>query len=589
MKLAEITQLITSGIKDVLSREFGFTLENLQIGFPPNIRLGNFVVETFHFAKAIQHHPKDIAAKIANKFQVDGKIVARIEAAGPYLNISLTNTALFAISAEIIKAGKEFGNAESHNTNVMVEYLSPNTNKPLHLGHIRNGCLGMAIANILEATGHNVIKANLINDRGVHICKSMLAWQNWGNGTTPESTGIKGDHFVGQWYVTYARKSEHNINLEEQVQEMLQRWESGHPETLELWNTMNKWVYAGFEETYKKIGFEFDVFYYESNTYKLGKDIVAEGLNKKVFVQDARGTVIFHLPEEDFGLDQNSEPRKVTVLRHDGTSVYITQDIGTALLKVTDHNLHQSIYVVGSEQIHHFKCLFRILRDLGFDWAKECHHLSYGMVYLPEGKMKSREGKVVDADDLIDEMKKLAAEEIQKRQGTHELSEKEIFSRAGKIALAAIKFYFLRVNPSQDIHFDPRESISFDGFTGPYCQYAYARISGILRNAKEQGVDIASTECDFSILGNEEETMLMQKLIQFPETLRIATRELSPLKVAVYVYETSKAFNQFYNKHQVLYASTKELKGARLVLIQAAATVLKNGLNLLGIETLDDM
>ncbi len=469
----------------------------------------------------------------------------------------------------------------------MVEYLAPNTNKPLHLGHLRNGALGMAVSNMFAATGHWVVKANLVNDRGVHICKSMLAWQRWGNGTTPESEKEKGDHFVGKYYVRYAREAENDETLEDEIQQLLQKWEAGDPETIALWKMMNGWVYDGFDQTYRRFGLKFDVFYYESDTYKLGKDIIQQGLEKNVFSMDANGNTVFFLPEEEFSRDKNGELKRVTVLRSDDTSLYISQDIGTAILKITDHNLDYSIYVVGSEQEYHFKCLFAILKALGYEWARNCYHLSYGMVYLPEGKMKSREGKIVDADDLIAAMiawRKPKSAGVIPEAG---FLMQEVKNRAEKIGVGAIKFYLLRVRPTLSINFDPAESISFDGFTGPYCQYAYARICGILEKAKNR--QRALQDPDFSLLGNSEEVQLLQKLIEFPQEVKCAVEDLNPSKIAGHVFNTAKAFNQFYNKHPVLKAENEQFVAARLALIKATAVVLKNGLNLLGVEVLENM
>jgi len=470
---------------------------------------------------------------------------------------------------------------------VMVEYLSPNTNKPLHLGHLRNAALGISVSRMLDATGHWLVKSILINDRGVHICKSMLAWERFGKGATPESEGMKGDHFVGKWYVRYAIESEKDSTLEQNIQEMLKKWEAGDPGTLALWKKMNQWVYDGFAETYRRFGMDFDVFYYESETYKLGKDVIAEGLKKDVFAKDERGNIVYHLPQAQFGTEKGGAPKKVTVLRPDGTSLYITQDIGTAILKVTQQKLDSSVYVVGSEQEHHFKCLFSMLGALGYAWASNCCHLSYGMVYLPEGKMKSREGKVVDADDLIAGMAELAEEEIRRRDPERKLSDAEVRHRAAVIGVGAIKYYLLRVRPSQSINFDPAESISFDGFTGPYCQYAYARIFGILEKAGPRGME--GHAVDFALLGNIEELLLLKMLIQFPEEVASGIAEYNPSRVAVHVFNTAKAFNQFYNKHAVLQAGSNELTAARLALIKATAVVLKRGLALLGIGVLENM
>jgi arginyl-tRNA synthetase len=398
---------------------------------------------------------------------------------------------------------------------------------------------------------------------------------------------MKGDHFVGKWYVRYAIESEKDPSLEDSIQDMLKRWEEGDPRTVALWKRMNQWVYDGFSETYRRFGMDFDVFYYESDTYQLGKDVIAEGMEKGVFARDDRGNTVYHLPEKQFGLEKNGSPKKVTVLRPDGTSLYITQDIGTAILKVTQHKLDSSVYVVGSEQEHHFKCLFAMLGALGYAWASNCRHLSYGMVYLPEGKMKSREGKVVDADDLISGMIELAEEEIRRRDPDRKLSDAEVRQRAAVIGTGAIKYYLLRVRPAQSINFDPAESISFDGFTGPYCQYAYARIFGILEKAAQRGVE--AQRLDFALLGNIEELLLLKMLIQFPEEVASGVAEYNPARVAVHAFNTAKAFNQFYNKHAVLQAGSSELTAARLALIKATAVVLKRGLNLLGIDVLENM
>jgi arginyl-tRNA synthetase len=387
--------------------------------------------------------------------------------------------------------------------------------------------------------------------------------------------------------VRFAREADKDADLENQVQQMLQQWESGNRETVDLWKTMNSWVYDGFSQTYHNFGLEFDAFYYESDTYKLGKDAIQQGLKAKVFVSDAHGNTVFQLPAKEFGQEKNGDAKKVTVLRPDGTSLYITQDIATSILKIEEHNLNFSIYVVGSEQEYHFKCLFQILADLGYEWAKDCYHLSYGMVYLPEGKMKSREGKIVDADDLIAEMKKLAADEIHQRDPEGSLSDDEVTRRAKIIGIGAVKFYLLRVRPTQSINFDPAESISFDGFTGPYCQYAYARIFGILEKAASAHLNLDNT--DFALLGNTEELQLLQKLMEFPAEVESAVRELNPSRIAVHIFNTAKAFNQFYNKHQVVQAGNDQLVSARLALIKATAVVLKKGLDLLGIEVLENM
>jgi arginyl-tRNA synthetase len=593
MDSRELKELILTQIERAAKKTFGISPEGLNLVYPPGVDMGDFACGCFPMAKQYRRSPKDIALKIAQNIP-SGEIIQKAEASGPYVNIRVSSAVLFGeICSDIIKNEERFCTRNANaKKRVMVEYLSPNTNKPLHLGHLRNGALGMAVSNILTAAGHHVVKANLINNRGVHICKSMLAWQRWGNGTTPKSEGIKGDHFVGKWYVKYSQEAEKDHSLDTEVQKMLQRWEAGDPEIVKLWKMMNEWVYEGFSETYKKFGLKFDAFYYESDTYKLGKDIIAKGLEKQIFQKVLRddGTgenVVFHLPVEKFGREKNGDPKKITVLRDDGTSLYMTQDIGTAILKATDHNLDRSIYVVGSEQVHHFQCLFEILKAFGYPWADGCYHLSYGMVYLPEGKMKSREGKIVDADDLIEEIENLAAEEITRRNEENPLSEQELNYRKQVIGQGAIKFYLLRVRAMQDIHFDPQESISFDGFTGPYCQYAYARISGILRNAEILGLTVEYG--DGILLGNDEELQLVRHLIRFSEEFEISVNDLTPSRLAVHIFNTAKAFNQFYNKHQVIHADTKELAKARLLLIKAAGTALKTGLNLIGIDVLERM
>lgn len=587
--VSNVKKYVVKSVVESAKKNFDIDIAgDLRLEYPPNIELGDFAVSCFELSKTLKKSPAEIAQKIASAIMQDD-IIERAQATGPYINIKIKNNILFgAICGEAINKKDSFGSPEiKENERVMVEYLSPNTNKPLHLGHLRNGSLGTAMSRLLSFFGNDVIKANLVNDRGVHICKSMLAWLKWGNGETPESTGEKGDHFVGRWYVRYAIEEEKNLGLSDEVQAMLKKWEDGDSETIALWKKMNGWVYDGFAKTYKDFGLEFDEFLYESDTYKSGKDIVANGLENGVFRKDEKGAIVYDLPIEKFGADENGISKKVTVLRSDGTSVYITQDIGTALLKAEKYHLDRSIYVVGSEQGHHFKCLFEILNALGYEWAKKCHHLSYAMVYLPEGKMKSREGKVVDADNLIEEVKNIVAEEIKQKSKDGNLSEEEIAKRAHIIAIGAIKFYLLRVNPAQDIHFDPKESVSLDGFTGPYCQYAYVRASSILRRAQK---DYSySGETDFSTLGENEELVLAQKLAQFPEEIVKAKKEYNPSRIAGSTFEIAKAFNQFYHKHKVIGADNQKLEEARMALVKSSAIAIKNGLNLLGIIAIDEM
>ncbi len=588
MLISSIKTEILTGVEAACQSQFGQKPEALKLGYPPKVELGDFTVECFPLAKQFRQNPARIAQAIAAGIEPIGSIQS-VRAVGPYLNVKIYNYALFGgVCDEIVQQGERLGNTDmGQGQRVMVEYLSPNTNKPLHLGHIRNGVLGMGVSNLLEAAGHTVIKANLINDRGVHICKSMLAWLKWGGGGTPEISNTKGDHFVGAWYVRYAQEERKHPDLEQETQAMLLKWEAGEPETLKLWETMNGWVYDGFTETYQKLGLEFDAVYYESQTYNLGKDLIQAGLEKGAFVEAEDGAVIAKLPVDVFGTQRDGSQKVETLLRSDGTSVYITQDLGTAKMKFDEHQLNRSIYVVGSEQNYHFQCLFKLLDMLGFEWALECYHLSYGMVNLPEGKMKSREGTVIDADDLIEEMFQLAADEIRERDSEDKLSDEEVRKRAFAIGMAAIKFYLLRVRPELTINFDPKESISFDGFTGPYCQYAYARCASILRRAQTQ--DLTAVEPDFSLLGNEEELQLIRALIQFPEIVEEAARDLSPARICNHLFIVAQTVNQFYHKHPVLAAESPPLIKARLALINASAAVIKKALALLGIETLEEM
>lgn len=588
MLIGSIKTEILTAVETACQNKFGQKPEALKLGYPPQVELGDFTVECFPLAKQFRQNPAKIAQAIAAEIEPSESIQS-VDAVGPYLNIKIDNRVLFGrVCDEIVRSRQVGRNTDmGQGQRVMVEYLSPNTNKPLHLGHIRNGVLGMGVSNLLEATGHTVIKANLVNDRGVHICKSMLAWQKWAQGETPGMTGTKSDHFVGDWYVRYAQEEKKHPDLEQETQAMLLKWESGDPETLKLWEIMNGWVYNGFAETYQKLGLEFDAFYYESQTYNLGKDLIQAGLEKGTFVVAEDGAVIAKLPVEEFGTQKDGSQKVETLLRKDSTSVYITQDLGTAKMKFDEHQLDRSIYVVGSEQNYHFQCLFKLLDVLGFEWASECYHLSYGMVNLPEGKMKSREGTVIDADDLIEEMLQLAADEIRRRDSESKLSDEEIQKRAFAIGMAAIKFYLLRVRPELTINFDPKESISFDGFTGPYCQYAYARCASILRRAQTQ--DLATAEPDFSLLGNEEELQLIRALIQFPEVVEEAARDLSPARICNHLFTVAQTVNQFYHKHPVLAAEPPALIKARLALINASAAVIRKALALLGIETLEEM
>ena len=585
MKIADIKEKLIKSILATIKDTFDIKLEQINLDYPPSVALGDFAVECFFLAKDLKISPTEIAQKLAENLKAD--FIESSIAAGPYINIKIKNEILFpSISQQIENENEKFGDStELKAEKIMVEYLSPNTNKPLHLGHVRNGALGMATARILESANAQVIKADLVNDRGIHICKSMLAWQKWGNDETPESTNIKGDHFVGKYYVKYSIEAEKNPGLEKEAQEMLIKWEHDDPEIISLWKRMNSWVLEGFQETFAKFGWGFDKTYYESNTYKLGKQLVEDGVEKGIFTKEENGSITAALPAEEFGIEKDGTTKKATLIRKDGTSIYITQDLETTRLKFDENNLDKAIWVVGSEQDYHFKVLFKLLKMLDFAWADKCFHLSYGMVYLPEGKMKSREGKVVDADDLLTSMIELAAEEIKKRDPESKVSTIDLLERSRIVADAAIKYYLLQFSPHQDIHFDPKASLSFEGNTGPYLQYTYARATGILG---KMAVD-KSIEPNLSLLGNLEELVIANKLIDFPDQIKHAIKELNPARVASATYEIAKAFNTFYQKHPVLNAENEELASARMMLVKSVAITIKKGLYLLNIQTLERM
>ena len=589
MKPSELSLLyshIQSRFLGAVKSAFGIDLEGVSIVFPPDVSLGDFTVACFDLTKKAKTSPAKAAEKIAQAMG-ETDLIEKVSAVGPYANIKIRPGALFrTICAEMAPDEKWF---EFTGEKVMVEYLSPNTNKPIHLGHARNGILGMAVSNMLQAVGHNVVKANLVNDRGVPICKSMVAYKKWGHGETPASKGIKGDHFVGDFYVLYAKGSDKDPSLDADVKECLLKWEAGDQETVALWRLMNEWVYAGFEKTYHTFGFVFDVTYYESETYQLGKDIIQKGIQSGVLERLADGSVVAWLPVEKFGKDEAGKQRLVTLVRGDGTSVYMTQDLGTAVLKFKGHGLTRSIHVVGSEQKHHFACLFFLLEQLGFSSAGKCYHLPYGMVYLPEGRMKSREGKVVDADDLAKEMTELAREEIAKRVD-QSVPEDVVTQRAKKIGMAAIKFFLLKVNSEKDIYFNPKESLSFEGNTGPYCQYAYARAKSILSRKEALDIIDSGAEPDFSLLGEKEELLIARLIMQFPQALKDSADELNPSVLCDWTYNAAKAFNQFYHKHMVIHSEVSpDLALARIKLLKVFCATIGYSLNLLGIETVDEM
>ncbi|MFA6706677.1 MAG: arginine--tRNA ligase, partial [Sphaerochaetaceae bacterium] len=462
---------------------------------------------------------------------------------------------------------------------IMVEFSCPNTNKPLHLGHLRNDAIGQSVAAILKANGADVRKVNLINNRGVHICKSMLAYQKFSQGETPQSSGLKGDHLVGTYYVRFAQWEKEDPSALDQAQAMLKAWEQGDEHIIELWNKMNTWTIEGIEETYKKTGITFDQYYYESDTYKLGKDKVLAGLEKGVFYRQEDGSIWIDLAE--IALD------KKVLLRKDGTSLYLTQDIGTAIARHEDWPFDSLIYVVANEQSYHFKVLFYVLQKLGYEWASDLHHLSYGMVNLPEGKMKSREGTVVDADDLIDELSEMALAEIKAKEREEEVGDAQKTSSA--IALGALHYYLLQVNPLKDMIFNPADSLSFTGNTGPYLQYMGARICSMLRKYREAGAIVDHINFDGSLLVLEEERALVKLIARFGETVEKAAAELDPSVIASYLYELSRLFSKYYHDHPVLKAPEPSLIKARLTLSAMVLQVLRNAFSLIGIPFLETM
>lgn len=554
---------------------------------------GQVTVVTFPFTKFSKKTPELTGAQIGEYLKNNVSEIEGFNIIKGFLNLSIVDHYWIGQLLNMVLA-EDYGQFPANGKKVMVEYSSPNTNKPLHLGHIRNNILGYSVAEILSANGYEVIKVNLVNDRGIHICKSMLAWQLFGKGETPESSGLKGDHLVGKYYVIFDQEykkqigelvlagqteeeAKKNTSIMRQAQEMLLKWEAGDKEVKDLWTVMNEWVYAGFGLTYKKLGVDFEKFYYESNTYLLGKDIIQEGLNKEVFFKKDDGSV--WIDQTDDGLDQK------LVLRADGTSVYMTQDLGTAQLKYDDFKMDESIYVVGNEQDYHFKVLFLILQKLGKNWAKGLFHLSYGMVDLPSGKMKSREGTVVDADEIMDEMIQTA----QKR--TEELGKVDGFSTEEKdnlyqmIGLGALKFFLLKVEPKKRLLFDPNESIDFQGHTGPFIQYTHARIRSVMAKAGYKN----KISKDYSIPLTTIERELIVSLAKYPDVIEASAKEYSPAQIANYIFELAKLYNKFYHEESILKAEDLDVKNFRLDLSAATSSVINKGMRLLGIRVPERM
>ena len=536
---------------------------------PSNPELGDIAFPCFKLSSIYKKNPIEIAKELESKIKIT-KDLEKIKATGPYLNFFLEKSNLaIEVIKKILKEKEKFGTEKNKQT-IMIEFPSPNTNKPLHLGHLRNMSLGESVSRILEHKGNKIIRANLNNDRGVHICKSMYAYEKWGKNKTPESEKIKSDHLIGDFYVMFSKAAKENPALEEEAQKILQKWESGDKKTIALWKKMNKWAFDGFKETYKLFGIKHDKQYYESEIYGQGKELAQEGLNKNIFIKKDNA-IIADLTDEKLG--------EKVILRADGTSIYITQDMYLAILKDKEYKLDGSIYVVANEQDYHFQVLFTILKKFGYKFTKNLHHLSYGMVELPEGRMKSREGTVVDADDLILETQKLAKTEIKKR--FPKLSEKELNIRSLKIALSAIKFMLLKTDHVKNIIFNPNEAISFEGDTGPYIQYSYARASSILKKSKKKP-EIKLT----SKILKEKEILLIKKLAEFPEVIENAQRNLSPSIISNYTLELAHIFNEFYHQTKVL---DSENEIFLLALVESFRIVCKKSLYLLGIETVEEM
>lgn len=553
---------------------------------------GQWTLVAFPLLKISRKNPEATAQEIGAYLQEHCSLVEGIQIVKGFLNLSIAPAA-WVEDFNAIRSDKTFGHkqATADAPFVMVEYSSPNTNKPLHLGHVRNNLLGYSIARILEASGNRVFKTNIVNDRGIHICKSMLAWQRWGNGATPESTGKKGDHLIGDFYVLFDKhyKAELTALINEgktkeeaeaasplmaEARAMLRRWEDGDEEIRSLWSMMNSWVYAGFDETYKRMGVSFDEIYYESETYLLGKEEVLRGLKEGKFVQDPDGSVWADFTDE--GLD-----RKI-LLRSDGTSVYITQDIGTAKMRFDKHPIDKMVYVVGNEQEYHFKVLSLLLDRLGYAFGKGLVHFSYGMVELPDGKMKSREGTVVDADDLMDEMVATARAIAEEQGKGKDMPAEEAAEVARRVGLGSLKYFILKVDPRKNMTFNPKESIDFNGNTGSFIQYTYARIRSLLRKAEELGIALPATFAGLTISTKEQE--LIAKVAEYADIVEEAARTYSPAVIANYVYDLVKEYNQFYHEFSILKEENEELRAFRLALSEVVARTIAAGFSLLGIE-----
>ena len=585
-----IKQHIQSKISEIVSKLYGIENVTLEVQKNKTEFEGDFTIVIFPLVKLAKKSPDVLGNELGEEIKNQIEFIENFGIVKGFLNLKVKDSAFLQ---EFSETQQNFDSTPSKNETVMVEYSSPNTNKPLHLGHIRNNLLGFSVAEILKADGYNVIKSQIINDRGIHICKSMLAWEKFGNGATPESTGLKGDKLVGNYYVEFDKlyKSEIKAMVADgideetakkqapsiiEAQEMLLKWEQNDPEVRQLWKMMNEWVYAGFNQTYSRLGVNFDQVQYESNTYILGKDLIQKGLEDGILYKKDDGSVWCDLTDE--GLDQK------LLLRSDGTSVYMTQDLGTAVERFKKNDIQKLIYTVGNEQDYHFQVLFKILKKLGYQWADQLFHLSYGMVELPEGKMKSREGTVVDADDLVEEMYKTAKEKSQELGKLETLSDEDKEKSYETVGLGALKYFILKVDPKKKMLFNPAESIDFNGNTGPFIQYTYARIQSLLDKA-----GFETKELTDSYLPNDSEKDLIMILSEFKDVVNKAAASLSPALVANYVYELVKGYNSFYQNNPILNQDNETAKQFRLQLSELAGRTIKKGLSLLGIDTVNRM
>ena len=588
-----IEKMLTQQVLEAVKACYGVELteKDVQLQETRKEFAGDLTVVVFPFTRYSRKSPEETAKELGEYLKQNIEEVETYNVIKGFLNVVISSAYWIEVLNDVAKEEKYGYAKEPSGKTYMIEYSSPNTNKPLHLGHIRNNFLGWSVSEIQKANGHNVIMVNLVNDRGIHICKSMIAWEKFANGATPESTGTKGDHFVGDYYVRFDKeykaqikelmeqgKTEEEVKKEAPIlleaQEMLRKWEAGDEKEVSLWRTMNDWVLKGFDETYKMMGISFDKVYFESQTYKKGRDLVLKGLADGVLYRKDTGSVWADLTGD--GLDHK------LLLRDDGTSVYMTQDIGTAYDRFNEFNMDQEIYVVGNEQNYHFQVLSLVCKKLGFDWADKIKHLSYGMVELPEGKMKSREGTVVDADDLIDEMihtARTTSEELGKLDGYTKEEAEDVYR---KVALGALKYFILKVDPKKTMMFNPKESIDFNGNTGPFIQYTYTRIKSVLRKAEEAGVKIVPGDIHTAL--TEKEQNLVKLIAKLPAVVKEAGDNYSPALIGNYAYELAKEFNQFYHDYSILKEENEQVRNLRLLLAQQCSVAIENAMGMLGIE-----